>query len=224
MSARTIALDDALYAYLLAHGVREPEVASANREATQGSHPLARMQISPEQGQLLDFLVRLTGARRVIEVGTFTGYSALRIALAMPEDGKLLCCDVSEEHTRAARASWADAGVSERIELVIAPAADTLSSRVADGESGSWDMMFVDADKTGYATYVELAHKLLRVGGLVAIDNVLWSGRVADPADTSDDTVALRALNAALVADARWDLVMLPIGDGLTLLRKRRPV
>ena len=221
MSPRTLQLDDTIHAYLIAHGVREPDAARALREHTQAHHPRAQMQISPEQGQLLDFLVRALGVRRAIEVGTFTGYSALRIAGAMPADGKLLCCDVSDEYTALGRAAWAQAGLADRIELVLAPAAETLAAQITAGGAGTWDMVFIDADKSAYATYVDQAHALLRVGGVVAIDNVLWSGRVADPSVHDTDTDALRDLNAALAVDARWDLVMLPIGDGCTLLRKR---
>jgi predicted O-methyltransferase YrrM len=220
MSARSIGLDDRLHAFVLAHGVREPEVAARLRVRT-AEHPLARMQISPEQGQLMDWLVRALDVRRAFEVGTFTGYSSLRVALALPDDGHLLCCDVSEAYTALAREAWAEAGVAHKVELVIAPAAETLRARLDAGEAGAWDLGFVDADKPGYATYVELAHALLRAGGVLMIDNVLWSGRVADPSATDDDTAALRALDAALVTDPRWDLALVPIGDGLTLLRKR---
>lgn len=220
MSTRTLGLDDRVHAYLLAHGVQEPAVARRLRERT-ATLEMARMQISPEQGQLMDWLVRALGVRRAIEVGTFTGYSALRVALALPEDGELLCCDVSEAWTQLAREAWEEAGVASKITLVLAPAADTLRARLDAGEAGRWDSVFLDADKTGYATYVELAHALLRPGGVVLIDNVLWSGRVADPEATGDDTEALRALNATLAVDERWDRVMTPVGDGLTLLRKR---
>ncbi len=220
MSARTLGLDDNVHAYLIAHGVQEPEAARALRERT-AALPMARMQISPEQGQLMDWLVRALGVRRAIEVGTFTGYSALRTALALPEGGELLCCDVSEEWTALARAAWEEAGVAHKITLVLAPAGDTLRQRLLDGEAGTWDLVFLDADKGGYATYVELAHRLLRPGGVVLIDNVLWSGRVADANDTEPDTVALRQLNTALATDERWDRVMTPVGDGLTFLRKR---
>lgn len=220
MSARTIPMTEPLHAYLLAHGVREPEVARRLREHTQ-TMEMARMQISPEQGAFLGFLVRALGVRRAIEVGTFTGYSALVTALALPEDGQLLCCDVSREWTDVGRPYWQAAGVADRIDLRLAPAAETLASLRAEGLDGTVDFAFVDADKPGYAAYIDLLHGLLRPGGVIGIDNVLWSGRVADPADTSEDTVALRALNAALATDARWDLSMVPIGDGLTLLRKR---
>lgn len=220
MSSRTLQLDDTIHAYLLEHGVREPEVAARLREATTAL-PDARMQISPEQGQLMDFLVRALGVRRAIEVGTYTGYSALRVAMALPPDGTLLCCDVSEDYTAVGRPFWAEAGLSDRIDLRIAPAAKTLSTLVDNGEGGTWDWIFIDADKTGYATYVDLSFALLRPGGVVAIDNVLWSGAVADPEATDASTMALKALNESLAIDPRWDLVMLPVGDGLTLLRKR---
>jgi predicted O-methyltransferase YrrM len=220
MSSRTLQLDPALHAYLVDAGVDEPPVATRLRGET-ALMPMARMQISPEQGQLLAWLVTALGVRRAIEVGTFTGYSALRVALALPADGQLLCCDVSEEYTAVARRAWAEAGVADRIELVLAPASETLAVRIANDEAGTWDFAFVDADKSGYATYVEQLHALLRTGGVIAIDNVLWSGAVLDATDTSADTVALRTLNEALKHDTRWDRVMLPIGDGLTLLRKR---
>lgn len=220
MSARTIPMTEPLHAYLLAHGVREPEVARRLRDHTQ-TMEMARMQISPEQGAFLGFLVRALGVRRAVEVGTFTGYSALVTALALPADGQLVCCDVSREWTDVGRPYWQAAGVADRIDLRLAPAADTLAALRAEGLDGTIDFAFVDADKPGYATYIDLLHGLLRPGGVIGIDNVLWSGRVADPADTSEDTVALRALNAALATDARWDLSMVPIGDGLTLLRKR---
>ncbi|MCB9679954.1 MAG: class I SAM-dependent methyltransferase [Alphaproteobacteria bacterium] len=220
MSRRSLQLDDTVHDYLIAVGVRESEAAARLRART-ATHPRAQMQISAEQGQLMAFLVRALGVRRAIEVGTFTGYSALRVAEALPADGALLCCDVSTEYTDVGRPFWAEAGVADRITLRIAPAVDTLAALVDAGEAGTWDWVFLDADKTGYAAYVELAHTLLRTGGVVAIDNVLWSGTVADPSVVDDDTVALRTLNAALHGDARWDLSMVPIGDGLTLLRKR---
>lgn len=220
MSARSIGLDDRLHAFVLAHGVREPEVAARLRART-AAHPMARMQISPEQGQLMDWLVRALGVRRAFEVGTFTGYSSLRVALALPAEGHLLCCDVDAGYTALAREAWAEAGVADKVELVLAPAADTLRARLDAGEAGAYDLGFVDADKPGYATYVELAHALLRPGGALLIDNVLWSGKVADPDVVDEDTEALRTLDAALATDARWDLALVPIGDGLTLLRKR---
>lgn len=220
MSSRTLQLDPALHAYLVDAGVDEPPAAIALRGET-ATLPQARMQISPEQGQLMAWLVGALGVRRAIEVGTFTGYSALRTALALPADGTLLCCDVSEEFTTIARRYWQMAGVHDRIELVLAPAAETLAARLDAGEASTWDFAFVDADKPAYPTYVEQLHALLRPGGVLAIDNVLWSGAVLDHTDTSANTVALRDLNAALKRDPRWERTMIPIGDGLTLLRKR---
>lgn len=219
MTRRTLVLDDALYEYLLAHSLREHPALAALREATR-THPRAGMQIAPEQGQLMALLVKLLGARRTIEVGVFTGYSALAVALALPDDGRILACDVSDEYTRVAREYWRRAGVAHRIELVLAPAAQTLAARIDAGESGRYDFAFIDADKTGYDGYYEQCLQLLRPGGLIAIDNVLWQGAVARTAD-SDDTRALQALNAKLHRDERIDLAMLPIADGVTLARKR---
>lgn len=220
MSTRTLNLTDDLYDWLLAHGTREPEVARQLRERT-ATLEMARMQISPEQGQFMDFLVRALGVRRAIEVGTFTGYSSLRMALAMPEGGRLICCDTSETWTAIAREAWAQAGVTDTITLHLAPAAQTLQALIEDLQVGTFDLIFLDADKEGYAGYVDQAHALLRQGGVVLIDNVLWSGRVLDPDPDDPDTRALKALAPALHADERWDLCMLPLGDGLTLLRKR---
>jgi len=220
LSRRSLNLSDTLYDYLLAHGVREHPSQVALREATR-DWPRAGMQISPEQGQLLSLLVRLVGARRAIEVGVFTGYSALTVALALPPDGRLLACDLSDQDTRLGLPHWRAAGVVHKIEFVAAPAADTLQARLDAGEAGQHDFAFIDADKTGYDRYVELCLQLLRPGGLIAIDNVLWGGSVADPAAQDADTRALRALNAKLHADERVDIVMLPVGDGLTLARKR---
>ncbi len=219
MSRRTLPLDDALYDYLLAHSLREHPQLAALREATR-THPRASMQIAPEQGQLMALLVKLIGARRTIEVGVFTGYSALAVALALPADGRILACDVSDEYTRVAREYWQRAGVAHKIELVLAPAAQTLAARIAAGEAHTYDFAFIDADKTGYDGYYEQCLQLLRPGGLIAIDNVLWNGTVARPAD-SDDTRALQALNAKLHRDERIDLALVPIGDGVTLARKR---
>jgi caffeoyl-CoA O-methyltransferase len=222
MSRRTLPLDDALYDYLLANSLREHPELAALREATR-THPRANMQIAPEQGQLMALLVRLLGARRTIEVGVFTGYSALAVALALPDDGRILACDVSDEYTRVARKYWRRAGVAHKIELALAPAAQTLAARIAAGEAGTYDFAFIDADKAGYDGYFEQCLQLLRAGGLIAIDNVLWNGAVARAADSddSDDTRALQALNAKLHRDERIDLSLLPIADGLTLARKR---
>jgi predicted O-methyltransferase YrrM len=220
MSRRTLNLDDALYEYLLAHSVHEHPAQAALREATK-AWPRAGMQISPEQGQLLTFLIRLIGAKRAIEIGVFTGYSALTTALALPADGRLLACDISDADVRLGQPHWNAAGVAAKIELVIAPAHLTLAARLAAGEAGQYDFAFIDADKTGYDRYYELSLALLRAGGLIAIDNVLWSGSVAQPADGDADTEALQALNAKIYRDERVDGAMLPIGDGLTLVRKR---
>lgn len=220
MSRRTIAMDDRLYDYLLAVSLREPDALARLREET-ASHRAAGMQISPEQGQFMQLLVRLTRARRAIEVGVFTGYSSLAVALAMPDDGHILACDVSAEFTAIAERYWREAGVAGRIELVLAPALDTLDARLAAGEAGQYDFAFIDADKGNYLAYYERIHQLLRPGGLITIDNTLWDGAVADPANDEPDTVALRAFNARLRDDARIDLSLVPIGDGLTLARKR---
>jgi caffeoyl-CoA O-methyltransferase len=221
MSRRTLTLDDRLHDYVVQHNREHPELAKL-REAT-ASHPRAGMQISPEQGALLQMLVRLINARRTIEIGVFTGYSALAVALALPPDGRILACDISDEYTRVGRPYWERAGIAQKIELVLEPALHTLDARLATGEAGRYDFAFIDADKANYDGYYERCLKLLRVGGLIAFDNVLWSGRVAGPVDaTSDpDTAALQWLNSKLKADERVDLALLPIGDGLTLARKR---
>ncbi len=219
MSRRTLNLDDTLYDYLLAHSLREHPEQAALREATR-THAQAGMQISPEQGQFMSLLIKLIGARRTIEVGTFTGYSALTVALALPDGGKLLACDISEEYTSIGKPYWQRAGVADKIELAIAPATKTLDARIAAGESGRYDFAFIDADKTGYDAYYERCLQLVRVGGLIAFDNTLWGGEVARPAQ-DDDTRALQALNDKLHRDERVDMALLPIGDGLTLARKR---
>ena len=220
MSSRTLTLDDKLYDYLLRLGVREPKAGQELRVRTS-KLPMAMMQISPEQGALMGMLVKLLGARRAIEVGTFTGYSALCVAAALPADGKLIACDVSAEWTSIGREYWAKAGVDRKIDLRIGPAVQTLDALLAAGEAGRFDFGFIDADKANYDAYYERILKLLRPGGLVGIDNVLWNGRVVQ-ADVKDaDTVAIRALNEKLAADNRVDVALLPIGDGLTLARKR---
>ena len=219
MSRRTLNLDDAVYDYLLGHSLREHPEQTELREATR-SHVHAGMQISPEQGQLMSLLVKLIGARRTIEIGTFTGYSALTVALALPADGKVLACDISEAYTSIGKPFWQRAGVADKIELVIAPATEMLDARIAAGESGRHDFAFIDADKTGYDAYYERCLQLVRAGGLIAIDNTLWGGDVAKPAE-DDDTRALQALNDKLHHDERVDMTLLPIGDGLTLARKQ---
>jgi caffeoyl-CoA O-methyltransferase len=219
LASRTLNLDDALYAYVLAHSLREHPAQAALREATR-THRHAGMQIGPEQGQFMALLVRLIGARRTIEIGVFTGYSALCVALALPDDGYVLACDVSDEYTKVGRPFWQQAGVAHKIDLQLGAARATLDGRLAAGDAGSFDFAFIDADKTAYDDYYERCLALVRNGGLIAIDNVLWSGSVAQPAKT-DDTAALQALNDKLHRDARIDLSLLPIGDGLTLARKR---
>ena len=220
MSNRTLKLDDRTYEYLLEHSLREAP-ALAKLRAETASHPKVNMQIAPEQAQFMQMLVRLTGARRAIEVGVFTGYSSLAVMLAMPPDGRLLALDVSEEYTSIARRHWQAAGVADRIELVIAPAKDTLDARIAAGEEGRYDFAFIDADKTGYLAYYERLMKLIRPGGLIAVDNTLWNGEVANPGNREADTMALREFNDVLHEDPRIELALLPVGDGLTLARRR---
>lgn len=220
MTRHTLALDDRLLAYLLAQGTREHPAQRALRELTLPL-PRASMQIAPEQAQLLGLLLRLIGARRAIEVGVYTGYSALTAALALPPDGHLLACDISDADTRLGMPLWRAAGVEHKIEFVVAPADQTLQARLAAGEAGRYDFAFIDADKAGYDRYYELCLQLLRPGGVVALDNVLWSGRVAQPASDDADTQALQALNIKIQADPRVDMAMLPIGDGLTVALKR---
>ena len=220
MTDRRLQITDEIHRYLIANSVREPEVLARLRAAT-ASLPLAQMQIGPEQGQLMALLARLMGAKRCIEIGVFTGYSSLAVALALPPDGRILACDVSEEWTAIARRFWREAGVEHKIELKLQPAVRTLEQLLAAGEAGSYDFAFVDADKPAYETYYEQLLKLLRPGGLIALDNTLWSGAVANPDASEPNAVALRALNAKLHRDERVDLSLLPVGDGLTLARKR---
>lgn len=220
MTKRSISLTESLYDYLLAVSLREAEALQQLREET-AAYPEARMQIAPEQGQFMALLVRLTGARRCLEVGVFTGYSSLAVALALPHDGRIVACDVSERWTAVARRYWAAAGVAHKIDLRLAPALKTLQGLLAAGEADSYDFMFLDADKENYLRYYELALELVRPGGLIAADNTLWSGRVIDPANSEASTVALRQFNERLHRDERVDLSLVPVGDGLTLARKR---
>jgi len=218
--ARYLPLDDRLYRYAIEHSVREhPVLAELREETSRIEH--GGMQIGPDQGQLMQMLVRLIGARRCIEVGVFTGYSSLAVALALPAGGTIVACDVSEEWTSIARRYWQKAGVAARIDLRLAPAGETLAAMLAAGEAGTYDFAFIDADKTGYPDYFGKCLQLLRVGGLIAVDNTLWSGDVADPAKQGRDTRALREFNDALHRDERVDIAMLTVGDGLTLARKR---
>jgi len=219
MSHRILQLTDTLYQYVLAQSLREHPAQTALREATR-THPYAGMQIAPEQGQFMALLVKLLGARRTIEIGVFTGYSALSVALALPADGQLLACDISDEFTRVGKPFWEQALVAHKIDLQLAPALKTLDTRLAAGEAGHYDFAFIDADKSSYDAYYERCLKLVRTGGLIAIDNTLWSGAVASPS-TDTDTLALQALNTKLHGDERVDLSLLPFSDGLTLARKR---
>ena len=220
MTDRNIKLDTRVYAYLQEHSLRELPVQKELREATAGMKH-AGMQISPEQGQFMQLLARTVNARRAIEVGVFTGYSSLAVALALPEDGRLVACDVSEEWTAIARKFWEKAGVAQRIVLKLQPAQRTLDELIAAGESGTYDFAFIDADKGNYLGYYERCLKLVRTGGIIATDNTLWSGEVANPANKKPDTVSLREYNERLHRDERVDLALLAIGDGLTLARKR---
>jgi predicted O-methyltransferase YrrM len=220
MTARTLFMPRRMHAYLLANAVRETRLQRALRAATQRL-PGAGMQIAPEQGQLLELLVRMLGARRCIEVGTYTGYSALAVALALPKSGRIVCCDVSEAWTAVARRFWKKADVERKIDLRLAPALQTLDALLARGGAGKFDFAFIDADKSNYTKYYERCLKLVRRGGLIAADNTLWYGRVADPRDREPDTPYIRAFNRKLLRDRRVDMALVPIGDGLTLVRKR---
>lgn len=216
---RTLTIDEPLMQYVLAHGAREHPAQAALREATR-AHPHAGMQIGADQGQLMAMLVKLLGAKRTLEVGVFTGYSALTVALALPPDGRVLACDISDEYTRIGRPFWQQAGVAHKIELVLGPALDTLDARLASGEAACYDFAFIDADKASYDGYYERCLQLVRTGGLIALDNMLWGGAVARP-DGDVDTRALQALNDKLHADERVDVALLTVGDGLALARKR---
>lgn len=220
MSRSTLNMTDTLLDYIADVGLRDHPVLAKCRNET-ATMEMAMMQISPEQGAFMQMLVRIMGAKRCLEIGVFTGYSSLAVALALPEDGHITSLDVSEEWTSKGRAYWEEAGVANKIDLRIAPAANSLSDLIEDGKAGTYDFAFIDADKTGYDTYYELTLTLLRPGGLIAIDNVLWSGSVADPSNMTDDTVALRALNKKIQADSRVDMGLLPVGDGVMLALKR---
>ena len=219
MASRTINLSEALHEYLLSASLREPDVLRRLREET-ATVPMAVMQISPEQGQFMALLARAVNARRAIEVGVFTGYSSLAVALAMPADGKLVACDVNEEWTAIARRHWEKAGVAGRIDLKLQPAQRTLDELIAAGESGRYDFAFIDADKSRYPIYFERCLTLLRQGGLIVVDNTLWSGNVADASVDDEDTRAIRAFNDAVHKDSRVAVSLLPVGDGVTLALK----
>lgn len=220
MSNRTLNLTDALYGYLLDNSLRETELMRRLREET-AALPGAGMQISPEQGQFMALLVELMGAARCLEIGTFTGYSALAVAQAMPPEGRLLTCDVNEKTAAVAKRYWAESGVAERIELRLAPALETLESLIVEGAENTYDFIFIDADKTNYDAYYELSLTLLRRGGVILVDNVLWDGAVIDSGSRDDSTNAIRALNAKIKSDQRVSCSLLPIGDGLMLALKR---
>ncbi|MDB9524851.1 class I SAM-dependent methyltransferase [Oscillatoria sp. CS-180] len=220
MSNQSIGLDANLHSYLLSVSLREHPVLQDLRNYT-ANHSQARMQISPEQGQFMALLVKMAQVTKALEVGVFTGYSALSVALALPSEGRLVACDVSDEYTAIARQFWERAGIAQKIDLHIAPAQDTLNHLIEAGEVNTFDFAFIDADKSNYDTYYEQALRLVRAGGLIAIDNVLWYGRVADPTVTDNRTERIRSLNKKLQADDRIDLSILPVGDGLALALKR---
>ncbi|MGI8504955.1 MAG: class I SAM-dependent methyltransferase [Hassallia sp.] len=219
MTKQTLGLEQHIYDYLLSVSLREPEILQQLRQETD-QHPLSQMQISPEQGQFMALLVQLMGAKKTLEVGVFTGYSSLIVALALPPSGKVVACDVSEEYTAIARRYWQQAGVADKIDLHIAPAMDTLDRLLANQEAETFDFAFIDADKSSYDGYYERALQLVRPGGLIAIDNVLRSGRVADPQVQDNGTKTIRALNQKLHQDSRITLSLVPIADGLTLALK----
>jgi len=221
MSNTALELTDEVADYLRSVAVREPDVLARLREETQSGVRAAIMQITPEQGAFMAMLVRMIGAKKTLEVGVYTGYSSLSVALALPEDGRITACDTSEEWTAIAQRYWKEAGVEHKIDLHLRPAVETLDELIANGASGTYDFSFIDADKTGYDAYYERSLTLLRPGGMIGIDNVLWSGQVVDQADTSESTAAIRAINRKVHGDQRIDVCMLPIGDGLTLARKR---
>jgi predicted O-methyltransferase YrrM len=220
MSNVSMGLPPDLQDYLVRHGVREPGILRRLRDET-ARLPQHNMQIAPEQGALLSLLVELTGAKRCIELGTFTGYSSLVVTLAMPPDGTIVCCDISEEWTSIARRYWAEAGVADRVDLRLGPALETLDELLAGGAANTFDFAFVDANKVDYPEYHERIVQLLRLGGLAAYDNVLWGGRVADDSEQDADTLGIRRLNERLASDERVSISMLPLADGVTLARKR---
>ena len=220
MSARTLSLDARLQRYVVAYGARETALQRDLRRVTRRL-PQAGMQIGAEQGALMQLLVRLAVARRCLEIGSFTGYSALAVALALPPGGRVICCDVSEEWTAIARRYWKKAGVARKIDLRLGPALETLDALLRSGEAGRFDFAFIDADKANYLSYYERCLKLVRRGGLVAADNTLWGGSVADPRNQTVDTRAIRAFNRKVLRDRRVDMALVPVGDGLTLALKR---
>ena len=221
MANSTLGLEHQLYDYLLSISLREPDILASLREET-AKHPMAMMQIAPEQGQFMELMVQLMGATKTLEIGVFTGYSSLCVALALPPNGQIIACDVSEEYTAIARRYWEAAGVANKISLQLGPAINTLDKLIAEGQAGTFDFAFIDADKENYEAYFERSLQLVRNGGLIVIDNVLWSGRVADPQVQDESTVAIRSFNDKLRNDPRVTLSVVPIADGLTLALKRR--
>lgn len=220
MSNRSLTLDDRLYEYLLGHSVREPAILQRLRTETS-KLDMAVMQISPEQGQFMAMLMQILGARNVIEVGVFTGYSSLSMALALADDAKIIACDVNKEWTTLAQRYWREAGVAHKFDLRLAPALQTLQGLIDEQRQGSFDFAFIDADKANYLNYYELCLQLIRPGGVIAIDNVLWSGDVADDSKHDEDTRSIRQLNDHVYRDDRVTMSLLPIGDGLTLVRRK---
>ena len=220
MSNTALGLPNELANYLRSVAVREPDVLARLREETQSSVRAAVMQITPEQGTFMRMLIGMLGARRVLEIGVYTGYSSISMALGLPEDGLITACDTSEEWTEIARRYWREAGVEDRIHLHLRPALETLDELLADGAAGTYDFAFIDADKSNYDNYYERSLDLLRAGGVIGIDNVLWGGQVIDADDSSEMTEAIRAINNKIYGDERIEVCMVPIGDGLTLARK----
>lgn len=219
MIKQTLGLGTDLYNYLLRNSLREVEILSELRQET-AKLPMSIMQISPEQGQFMALLIKILGAKKTLDIGVFTGYSSLVVALSLPDDGKIIACDISEEYTSMARIYWQRAGVADKIDLQLAPALETLDKLLAAGEAGTFDFAFIDADKANYENYYERSLELVRPGGLIAVDNVLWSGRVADPEIQDNQTSKIRAFNQKVHQDSRITLSLVPIADGLTLARK----
>ncbi len=219
MANQTLGLGTQLYNYLLAVSLREAEILAQLRQAT-ASQSMAQMQIAPEQGQFMALLIQLIGAKKTLDIGVFTGYSALVVALALPQGGKVVACEVNQEYAQFARHWWHKAGVNDKIDLHLAPAQDTLARLIVAGEANTFDFAFIDADKSSYDNYYEQALQLVRPGGLIAVDNVLWSGQVADASIQDNRTKKIRAFNQKLHGDKRINLSLVPIADGLTLARK----
>lgn len=220
MSSENYLFPERIYDYMLSISLREPEIFTRLREET-ASHPKHFMQIPPEQGQFLSLLVKLAGVRKALEVGVFTGYSSLAVAMALPEGGKLVACDISDEYTQTARKYWAEAGVADKVELHIGPAIETLTQFLAEGQALTYDMAFIDADKLNYDAYYEASLALLRRGGLILIDNVFQHGESADPATKEANAISMRAFNAKVAADRRVEISVLPLADGVTLALKK---